>query len=142
MRTVVLIAIAILSTAFAPVPFPKPTSKDELKKLQGEWIGVQRSTVSLQITATHLTYRSTAGGADVAYVLTIDPTKTPKTYDIRMGPEAAPTRFVGIYRLEGDILTLCYSHTRGGRPTSFDVQPQRSGRKRPIWVEVYRRKKP
>jgi uncharacterized protein (TIGR03067 family) len=70
----------------------------------------------------------------IRYALVIDGTKRPATYDLSgIGTGA---KFLGIWRLEGDTLTLCYNSFGLGRPTAFE------GPGKGTFTEVYRRIKP
>ena len=69
---------------------------------------------------------------------TIDPSKKPKTIDIKFtaGPEKGNSS-LGIYQLEGDDLKLCLTITAKDRPTEFAAKPK-SGH----GFEVLKREKP
>ena len=49
----------------------------------------------------------------------IDPTKKPKTIDLVDAKEKNGKTAPGIYKLEGDELTLCWNATDSDRPTEF-----------------------
>jgi uncharacterized protein (TIGR03067 family) len=69
------------------------------------------------------------GGAALLMTFQLDPTREPPTIDLDyfLGTEKVPGR--GIYRLEGDRLTICYRLNRGAvspeRPTEFVTHPGR-----------------
>lgn len=52
-------------------------------------------------------------------VFTLDEMQSPKTIDLTIDGES--TRLMGIYRLEGDRLTLCL-RSDGVRPTEFSSE--------------------
>jgi uncharacterized protein (TIGR03067 family) len=55
----------------------------------------------------------------------LDPTKTPKQIDRRFtGGAMGPWISKGIYKLEGDTLTICYGGPKIARPTEFTTQPK------------------
>jgi uncharacterized protein (TIGR03067 family) len=63
-----------------------------------------------------VTYRDFASNTQAT--IEIDPSKDPKTIDLTFRGEELPAR--GIYKLEGDTLTVCYNATVGGeRPKEF-----------------------
>jgi uncharacterized protein (TIGR03067 family) len=145
MRRRSFLLAASLSLAFAPAPLPKPdTGKDDLRKMQGEWVrvrytlagravGVDNSTIT--IANNHLRYGSTPGVDE--WILTLEYRKKPQVFDIRSLARGSRKVFRGIYRLEGDTLTVLSrdSPAEGGRPTDFDAS--RPG----VYAEVFHRKK-
>lgn len=55
--------------------------------------------------------------------------RSPKTFDMETlgSEEIAPRRYVGIYRLDGDVRVLCIAADGSPRPEDFSA-PRRSGR--------------
>jgi uncharacterized protein (TIGR03067 family) len=69
------------------------------------------------------------------YELRVDPAARPATYDIVgvPGGRAARRSFKGIYKIDGDTLTICYNPAGRDRPTAFE------GVGRGTFTEVYKR---
>jgi uncharacterized protein (TIGR03067 family) len=72
----------------------------------------------MRITPTRMTFLS---GAKCDYELQIDHAARPKKFDIRgvSGNSASGNVFKGIYRVEGDTLTVCYA-SGDNRPLDFN----------------------
>src|SRR4051812_41349847 len=108
------LALALLSLAFAPAPFPREDRRNRGGPgMEGTWHGFQR----LEVTQTRLTYW--AGNNNATYELRVDRTARPATYDVNEFGTGS-RKFLGIYKVEGDTLTICYREPEKGRPTTFD----------------------
>ena len=60
------------------------------------------------------------GRGDLEGVLKLGPTKQPKAYDAKgTDPEGKTHESVGIYKIKGDTLTVCYVAAGKDRPTEF-----------------------
>ncbi|MGL4551664.1 MAG: TIGR03067 domain-containing protein [Gemmataceae bacterium] len=139
--------LALSSLAFAPLPFPKPDpAKDDLRKLQGEWVRVSCTidgeagredpgSVKVKIDGSMMAF----GSPGDTWGITLDGRKEPKHIDSRNTVrKGADSVFLGIYRLEGDTLTICWRNTVAGgvRPAGFNPHEPR------VWLHTYTRKRP
>jgi uncharacterized protein (TIGR03067 family) len=109
-------------------------SEKELEKLQGEWTLVSleengRKIKDEEVSRMKLTIRgdqwilSYQGGSEWRDTIKIDPSQNPGTLDLT-GPAGFTSP--GIYKLEGDTLTLCNTADRGDidRPREFKTTPE------------------
>jgi uncharacterized protein (TIGR03067 family) len=105
------LVVLLLSLAFAPAPLPRAPRRGKADPgMEGVWYGFQR----LEVTPARLTYFSV--NASAAYELRMD--RAARTYDIV--EITGNRRFLGIYKVEGDKLTICYREPEKGRPTTFE----------------------
>lgn len=115
-RSFALLAV-LLSLAFAPSPFPKTPRSAADRAIQGSWANKNDASFRLAVTSISLTYQNGNGAPAVPYELTFDATTSPKSYALGSMGRAA---FIGIYRIEGNVLTLFYRPAHRPRPTSFE----------------------
>jgi uncharacterized protein (TIGR03067 family) len=105
---------ALLCVAFAPAPFPKakPDRQTDLEKLQGDWDLVSETyrgqTHTRKMTA--VIYKDSLALVTKdwtsRYRFTLDPKAKPPTIDMRLAGDSH--RMHAVYRLRGDVLTICY----------------------------------
>jgi uncharacterized protein (TIGR03067 family) len=140
MRTCALL-VAGLTLGFAPAPFSQPNStRGDRKKLQGEWVRVRytlngkpvtTAAIRVVIAGDRLRYGA-APGVD-EWALTLDATKKPKVLDFKSVSPGGKT-FWGVYRLEGDTLTIW---SRAGDNEA--LRPKDYGEGAGVCVEVFKR---
>jgi uncharacterized protein (TIGR03067 family) len=122
---------AALSLAFAPLPFPKPVPGD-LKAMQGEWeavtykVSVNSKNASgvlrfdcpdMRLAFSGGLLRLSQGGAVIERApFRLDRSRSPGAIDIG-GPDGGAR--VGVYKMEGDTLTICDAPDAVGRPSGF-----------------------
>jgi uncharacterized protein (TIGR03067 family) len=112
-----------------------PVPQDDLERFQGDW-KFSKLEASGQVSGPANTrMRFDPGqcqiidgaGASLPMTFLLDPTQEPRTIDLEyyLGTEKVIGR--GIYRLDGDKLTICYRFDRSGktpeRPSQFVTHP-------------------
>ena len=118
--------LALCSLAFAPAPLPKAKrqARSAGPTMEGLWRR-QRGGGTVRITATTWTNRPEMGGSPDFDVRT-DPRASPATFDMSM--HGATSLYLrGIYKVEGDVLTIHYRHAKRGRPAAFDEPAEGAG---------------
>jgi uncharacterized protein (TIGR03067 family) len=140
------IAAVVASLAFAPAPLPRreraSTSAAELRRLQGDWVRVSLTVDGRPIG--HTRGAATVRGdrmfftqTDEVFAIALDAAAWPPRLDferLSAVSEGAPPQYRGIYRLEGDKLTLCLREGKDPRPPArFDETGDR------VCLEVYLR---
>jgi uncharacterized protein (TIGR03067 family) len=147
--TLSVVALAALAAIAAPLPFPKPKDRSDLRALQGEWVAVRRVMAgnpnplkgqTMTVLGNRMTFY-VDGDMRTAWEITLDPKQSPRTMDRRrVGSKSADGQAVTlltIYQIEGDTLTTSYvtAGPTAKRPTDFE------GKKPGEWMTVYQRKK-
>lgn len=133
-----LMSLAIVAIIYAD----EQAAAKDLKKLQGTWIVVQAEREGQpldRIKGNSLIVKDNqftvdAKGAELKGDLTLDAGKSPRRIDFQhQEGMLRDKKWEGIYKLEGDKLTLCYSESDSGkeRPSAFATQ---SGSKRLLIV--------
>ncbi len=108
MRT--LIATLLCAAFAAAAPVPKELKRDDAARLVGEWQTVRseyngREYIKdyLIFTRDTVNWKPAKDGADYLWKLTLDPTASPKEFQIVMNGNIA---YSGLYKFDGDKLTL------------------------------------
>jgi uncharacterized protein (TIGR03067 family) len=124
----VLLALAVSLSA----PAAKEAPKKDPPALLGEWVGekAEAAGMPLPVPPGGITMEFTADGRLVTRegtkppeesAYTHDPKKAPAEIDITPPRGAKDMTFIGIYKVEGDTLTLCLG-IAGKRPAKFESQ--------------------
>jgi uncharacterized protein (TIGR03067 family) len=121
-----VLVVSLLVAAEAADP-----SKKDLEKMQGDWAQVSMDLGGYKVPEDDAqAYFRTIKGDHYTVnrfmkvsgkgTLKLDATKNPKTFDAT--PDGGKTPSVaGIYKIEGDTLTLCIAPPGKPRPTKFEA---------------------
>jgi uncharacterized protein (TIGR03067 family) len=151
-----------LCTAAVPIAADNETTAEkDAKKLEGTWKEVSReyqgeAQPKRFIDKSKLIFKADGkltmiDGFKVERTFKLDPSQSPPSIDIietftkpaKPGekPETVEFKTAGIYKLDGDKLTICYARPdgpkAGQRPKEF-----RAGPKSRLFLSVYEREKP
>src|SRR5262249_10654343 len=130
--------------------------KKELEKLKGKWKGVSVEIAGKALPeevagATvwdigdekikALVPNNKEGKEEEVLPFHIDPTEKPAHLDVEGEVDGKKTVMKGIYKLDGDELTVCLFGADGGRPTEFSSSDLGNGEKGGNMVLKFRREK-
>jgi uncharacterized protein (TIGR03067 family) len=145
-----LLLLAIASMAFAPAPFPKPPKPDsgkvEQKRLQGTWTVSRRtingsdqtarsSDMTVEIVGDRIRFL-VGGDARTEWTFTLDVTKNPRVMDRKRvwskgtgaaTPGKAALQYLGIYRLDGEMLQFVHASGPGSQERPSDFEGKKRG---------------
>ena len=129
MRTTMRVLGIALATAIVTGPGVrgdegKSDLSGDLKRLQGTWVSASDDGQETRWVFEGKKANTTAAGRDYVCEVTLDPKATPHpTIDFLVieGPDVSPGKTSrGIYKLEGDKLTICVTLPGDGtRPAEF-----------------------
>jgi uncharacterized protein (TIGR03067 family) len=137
------VPFVVLAMGFAPAPVPRrDPNKEALDALQGAWQLIRHKSElegrpgiilasKMVIAQNHMRCFSGKGACLAVLAFTLDARTTPGRIDMRRlhPPDDGP--YLGLYRLQGDRLSICYR--QGKRPGSFDSSEPG------VVVEIYKR---
>ena len=127
----VLILAVVLALPAGPSQPPAEAVRAEVARHQGTWAVTSfvregketppevARTIVREVEGNHVVWKR-AGKSFAGTTVVLDPTKEPHTIDVVPdGGRARGKAVVGIYNLEGDILTICMADADKPRPTAL-----------------------
>jgi uncharacterized protein (TIGR03067 family) len=129
-----LLLLAIVCLAFAPAPLPKQRRADDsqrdLQAMQGVWAERFSGSAAVTIVGDRMQYHP-----DHVWKLTLHTRADPRRVAATgVGSENAGETRRGVYRLEKDKLTICWSQGSVGWP---DWPSSLDPFHKDVWIEVF-----
>ncbi len=120
----IALAAAIVTGSGVRGEEEKSALSGDLKRLQGTWVSTAENSQESRWVFEGKKANTTAAGRDYVCEVTLDPKATPHPtidYLVIEGPDVSPGKTSrGIYKLEGDKLTICVTLPgAGARPAEF-----------------------
>jgi uncharacterized protein (TIGR03067 family) len=141
MRTIMLVLAAALLAAAPPT---KDENKKDLDRMQGDWAADRftRDGTALEDDDAQSFFRTVKGDRYTTFrfnrragsgKFTLDATRSPRQIDLLPDPPFKGKPIPGIYKIEGDKLTICYAAPGGKRPEAF-ASKEGSGITLMVWL--------
>jgi uncharacterized protein (TIGR03067 family) len=137
--------LLILASVVLVAAAPEDAVQKDLDLMQGDWqaISMTRDGLAYPEEDAQALFRTVKGDQYTVFrfdkpigkgKLTLDPTKSPKTFDAHAaGPGGKEMVLLGIYEIGKDRLRLCVAAHGKERPKTFDA-PEGSGLTLSVWV--------
>jgi uncharacterized protein (TIGR03067 family) len=152
LRLIVAIAVVVAAAAFSPAPLPKTHRKpavDDVVLLQGTYKvleygrpnlqarggfgGPRRTNMKIRISGDKFAFLYQQGNdwmPSTTYEMKLNSKASPKTMDMSYNAGDYTVTLKGIYKIEGNKVTLLYNYAYSGRinqdaerPTNFGSPP-------------------
>jgi uncharacterized protein (TIGR03067 family) len=125
--------LALPALADEPDPEPVPSTKVDLKKMQGSWdivrgeengrdMGKEVVGTVVRITGERIVIKEHNRKREEPATLKLDASKRPAQIDITPDERARGEVLRGIYRLSKDELVLVFTEDKKARPARFDAK--------------------
>jgi uncharacterized protein (TIGR03067 family) len=118
-------------TIVAAIVMVGESPQEDKDKFQGTWVVIlgeregvkisEQSEKEIRVVIEGDRYSLMREDRTQSGTFTLDPSRTPKTIDIR--PDDGKT-VLGIYTIEGDTQKVCFSEYGRDRPTDFTTEPE------------------
>ena len=130
-----LFCLILAPMAFAASQLDVPAMKKDLAKFQGSWQAVSvinmegkpasaEEAQQLRLVVEGNTFTLREKDTTLRGTFSIDPTRVPKTIDFTLDGAKPEEKFLGIYRLEGDLRRSCFAPPGKERPKDFPSDPK------------------
>jgi uncharacterized protein (TIGR03067 family) len=133
MRALAIVALAVFAVPDRPDPTPKESTLTLTEQIHGEWQvidalargqpngAIKANQAVFRFEGEKMLLRLAPGAAkEYEYRFSVDAAKSPATFDFSIATSAAKNANVGIIKIEGDVMTICYSFVGAtGRPNEF-----------------------
>jgi uncharacterized protein (TIGR03067 family) len=113
---------------------PADSAKKDLERMQGRWSVQQaqrdgkdapatvRDGMTVKIDGNKLVISEAENAREETAEMTLDPGKSPATVDFKLLRPGDNENAFGIYKIDGDTLSICWTKHDGARPEQFETK--------------------